>query len=70
MTDVPLTPYIFGIIFFIITYILITNPCYTFFVSQCVDETWARYTIAILIGGLVFITIAYVMKKEGEIVPQ
>ena len=60
-------PYIFGFVFFIITYILITSPVYEWFVVHSGSSTYARYNISLIIGALVFLIIAYVSWDDEDI---
>lgn len=64
-------PYIGGIIIFILTYLLITNPVYTILVTLSESDLYAKYTIALLLAAVVFIITAYAAKpSDVDPIPQ
>jgi hypothetical protein len=57
-------PYFAAIIFFIVTFILTTNPVMNYLLMCSYNELWTKYTIALIIGSMAFIAVAYVIRKE------
>ena len=62
-------PHLFGIIFFIVTYILITDPVYKCLLTCSYNNCWTRLTIAVIIAGLAFFTVAYSIAPLPPIDP-
>lgn len=69
MTSVPLEPYGVGILFFIITYILITAPVYPGIVGCMDNSLQARFIIALIIAALAFTTVAYILRRDTTSLP-
>lgn len=64
-------PYIFAILFFILVYLLITAPVYSFIALHSASDLYARYTIALLLTAIVFIMVSYTCREhEKDPVPQ
>ncbi|CAH6418759.1 Hypothetical protein POVN_LOCUS480 [uncultured virus] len=68
MMNVPLAPYLFAILFFIVAYLLITTPVYSFLVYHSESDLHARYTIAILLAGLAFFAVALSIKDDEQVI--
>lgn len=69
MVYISITPYLLGIIFFILTYILISVPVYQYFELHC----WGshRIMIALIIGSVAFIAAAaLVAPSQSECIPR
>lgn len=66
MVGIPIAPYIISIIFFIVTYILITDPVFSYIVLMSKNTTWAKLTVALLIGALTFISIGWALMNDDH----
>lgn len=69
MTSVPLEPYGVGILFFIVTYILITAPVYPMLVNSMANSLQARFIIALIIAALAFCVVAWLIRRDTDPLP-